>query len=45
MIYEVDIPASVDHRALRNALYGRAKELGLDINLQHREIFEQLHRV
>ncbi len=45
MIYEVDIPSSVDLHAFRTALYGQAKELGLDISLQHRDIFEQLNRV
>ncbi len=45
MIYEIDVPPATDYHALRTALYGRAQELGLDINLQHREIFEQIHRV
>jgi glycine cleavage system transcriptional repressor len=45
MIYEVDIPPAIDLPAFRTALYARAKELELDINLQHREIFEQIHRV
>ncbi len=44
-IYEVDIPPSTDYDVLRTALYDRASSLGLDINLQHREIFEQIHRV
>jgi len=43
--YEVDIPAGTDRRAFRAALRERARELGLDVNLQHREIFEQIHRV
>jgi glycine cleavage system transcriptional repressor len=43
--YEVDIPADTDRQAFRAALRGRACELGLDVNLQHREIFEQVHRV
>jgi glycine cleavage system transcriptional repressor len=45
MIYEVDVPPATDHHAMRTALYDRAQTLGLDINLQHREIFEQIHRV
>jgi glycine cleavage system transcriptional repressor len=45
MFYEVDIPSAVDQRAFRAALLERAAELGLDLNLQHREIFEELHRV
>jgi glycine cleavage system transcriptional repressor len=45
MIYEVEVPLSVEHDVFRTALYERAQALGLEINLQHREIFEQLHRV
>jgi glycine cleavage system transcriptional repressor len=43
--YEVDLPATADGAAFRAALRARAGELGLDVNLQHREIFEQVHRV
>jgi glycine cleavage system transcriptional repressor len=43
--YEVDIPAGIEREAFRNALRERARELGLDVNLQHREIFEQVHRI
>lgn len=43
--YEVDIPAATDRQAFRAALRERAGELGLDVNLQHREIFEKIHRV
>ncbi|MFA5072617.1 MAG: ACT domain-containing protein [Nitrospirota bacterium] len=45
MYYEVDIPSSQDHRILRDALFERAHQLGLDITIQHREIFEQIHRI
>ncbi len=45
MIYEVDIPAAIDRSAFRAALYQRAEDLGLDISLQHRDIFETIHRV
>lgn len=45
MIFEVDVPSSMDMHVLRSDLYGRAKELGLDLSLQHREIFEELNRV
>ena len=45
MIYEVDIPLTADQKAFRAALHERAKELGLDITLQHRDIFETIHRV
>ncbi|MGV8074879.1 MAG: glycine cleavage system protein R [Syntrophobacteraceae bacterium] len=45
MIYEVDISAETDQQAFREALYLRAGELGLDISLQHRDIFEMIHSV
>ncbi|MFZ2448085.1 MAG: ACT domain-containing protein [Syntrophobacteraceae bacterium] len=45
MIYEVDIPAALDQNLFREALYERGRELGLDISLQHRDIFEAIHRV
>ncbi len=45
MIYEVDIPAALDHNGFRDALYERGRELGLEVSLQHREVFEAIHRV
>jgi glycine cleavage system transcriptional repressor len=44
-IYEVDIPPSTDFTGFRAALQSRALELGLDVNLQHREIFEKIYQV
>ena len=43
--YEVDLPAGTDRQAFRADLRERARDLGLDVNLQHREIFEQVHRI
>lgn len=45
MIFEVDVPASVDMQILRSSLAVTAKELGLDINIQHRKIFEKINRI
>jgi glycine cleavage system transcriptional repressor len=45
MIYEVDIPTAINRSAFRAALYQRAQELELDMSLQHRDIFETIHRV
>lgn len=45
MIYEVDIPLETNQPALRRALKEKADELNLDINIQHRNIFEAIHRV
>jgi len=45
MIYEVDIPLETDRQSFREALQERAKDLGLELNLQHRDIFEALNRI
>jgi glycine cleavage system transcriptional repressor len=45
MIYEVDIPLSIDQKAFRRELNDRAEELSLDLSLQHRDVFETIHRV
>ena len=45
MIYEVDVPRSVDRQALHNDLRAKADELNLIVNIQHRRIFEAIHRV
>lgn len=45
MIYEVDIPLSVDLNELRRALSEKAGELDLQISIQHRNIFEAMNRV
>jgi glycine cleavage system transcriptional repressor len=45
MIYEVDIPDDVDLGKLRTTLSGKADALALEINLQHKNIFEAIHRI
>jgi glycine cleavage system transcriptional repressor len=45
MIYEVDVPKAVDLQALAQDLRDKASELQLDISIQHRHIFEVLHRI
>jgi glycine cleavage system transcriptional repressor len=45
MIYEVDIPLATDQLAFRHALRQRADQLGLDLSLQHRDIFQAVHRI
>jgi glycine cleavage system transcriptional repressor len=45
MIYEVDVPLETDQQALYQELKKRAHELALDIDIQHRNIFEAIHRV
>lgn len=45
MIYEVDVPLQTDPQGFRQALRSRAEELGLSLSLQHRDIFEAIHRI
>ncbi|OCC14809.1 Glycine cleavage system transcriptional antiactivator GcvR [Dissulfuribacter thermophilus] len=45
MIYEVDIPKDIDQERFRKALKDRAEALGIDLNLQHRKIFEEINRI
>jgi glycine cleavage system transcriptional repressor len=45
MIYEVDVPDAVELQSLSGDLRARAESLGLDISIQHRNIFEAIHRI
>jgi glycine cleavage system transcriptional repressor len=45
MIYEVSIPLETDQIAFRHALRQRADELGLDLSLQHRDVFQASQRI
>lgn len=45
MIYEVDIPKSIDYHTFERELRKRALFLGLQISIQHRNIFETLNRI
>ena len=44
-VFEVSIPLTVDRRALHRVLIDRARAMSLRCNLQHRDIFEAIHRV
>ena len=45
MIYEVDIPRSIDKEALYRDLREKAVALSLTLNIQHRKIFEEMNRI
>lgn len=44
-IFEVSLPLSIDRSALRRTLEDKAGEMGLRVSMQHRDIFEAVHRV
>ncbi|MCF8061792.1 MAG: ACT domain-containing protein [Deltaproteobacteria bacterium] len=45
MIYEVDVPLSVDRKRFLGALQDEARALGLELSVQHRDIFETINRI
>ena len=45
MIYEVDVPLDIDQHKLREALNEKARELDLQISIQHKNIFEAINRL
>lgn len=45
MIFEVDVPMGVEHRKLRQTMQEVCSGFGLDVSVQHRDIFETIHRV
>lgn len=45
MIFEVDVPKHVDHRRLRQVMQDVCAGYALDVSVQHRDIFETIHRV
>lgn len=45
MIYEIDIPIDMDQQKFYAALRERAESLGLNISIQHRNIFKAINRI
>ena len=45
LVFEIALPLSLDRVALRRTLEDRAHSLGLQLSMQHRDIFEAVHRV
>ncbi|MBO4311400.1 MAG: amino acid-binding protein [Desulfovibrionaceae bacterium] len=45
LVFEIALPVSVDRNAFRLTLLGKGEELGLEVSIQHRDIFEALHRI
>jgi glycine cleavage system transcriptional repressor len=45
LVLEISVPSIVQQNVFRQALALSAEELGIEINLQHRDIFEAIHRV
>ncbi len=45
MIFEIDVPYGVHHRTVRAAVAAACQPLGMEVSLQHRDVFENIHRV
>jgi glycine cleavage system transcriptional repressor len=45
MIFEVDIPASTDLQMLSENLKQNASKIGLDLTIQHKNIFDAVNRI
>jgi len=45
MIYEVDVPIDINRQNLCDELRDQAKQLALDISIQHRNIFMAINRI
>ena len=44
-VFEISLPLSIDRTALRRTLEDKARDMGLRVSMQHRDIFEAVHRV
>ena len=44
-VFEVDIPRSLDHRLLQEKLRQRAKEMGVSVDLQHKDVFRAINQI
>lgn len=45
LVFEIALPLSIDRNALRRTLEDKASGMGLRLSMQHRDIFEAVHRV
>jgi glycine cleavage system transcriptional repressor len=45
MIYEVDVPSDINQQSFHKDLRSKARDLALEISIQHRNIFEAINRI
>jgi len=45
MIYEIDVPTQIDQQKFHEDLRERANELGLNLSIQHRNIYKAINRI
>ena len=44
-LFEVDVPKYLDHGLVQEKLRNRGREMGVDVDLQHRDIFRAINRI
>jgi len=44
-LFEVDIPKKLDYGLVQEKLFARGKEMGVEVDLQHRGIFRAMNRI
>ncbi|MDQ7032474.1 MAG: ACT domain-containing protein [Desulfonauticus sp.] len=45
MFYELDIPEDIDLMNFKEKIMNAAKDMGMEVTLQHKNIFENIHRI
>lgn len=45
MIFEIDVPVTTDFQIFSDELRQKASEIGLDLNIQHKNIFDAVNRI
>jgi len=45
MIFEIDVPVHLDFQIFSDELRHKASEIGLDLNIQHKNIFDAVNRI
>jgi predicted amino acid-binding ACT domain protein len=44
-VFEVDIPKSLDYSLLKEKLRRRGKEMGVSVDLQHKDVFRAINQI
>ncbi len=44
-LFEVDVPKNLDHGLIQEKLRSRGREMGVEVDLQHRDIFRAINRI
>jgi predicted amino acid-binding ACT domain protein len=44
-LFEVDIPKKLDYGRVQEKLQARGKEMGVEVDLQHRGIFRAMNQI